>query len=316
MFFSEATLPVSIVPYDDESGIGYCLRSISRNGASLHGLRRLLGIDNIGRFTAHHASHLGRVFQQPSHWFEKTLPSIEKTRPYQRDFYGHRWFSKNNLRSQSPQVCVQCIHAKGYCRAVWDVSIANVCVEHQCYLMDYCAKCRNPLRWDRPRVDVGHCGHILSSGTFKKAPDALIKFQTFLEKKFAISNAKTDLGDAHHYLGLDALSLSGVHAIVTSFGLRSKPFQVLHSTIRTRAYRTDEWCEFVSRGLSRLSVKDVSDDGLAYVVVESMLEHMALNHDSVQDQHFAVALLESVFDKKLRAELGSPLERLSQLELL
>jgi hypothetical protein len=65
-----------------------------------------------------------------------------------------------------------------------------------------------------------------------------------------------------------------------------------------------------------LSVKDVFDDGLAYVVVESLLEHMAFNHDSVQDQHFAVALLESVFDKKLRSELGSPLERLSQLELL
>ena len=63
MHSSEAVMPISVEPYVDESGIGYCLRAISANGATLHGLRRLLEIDNIGRFTARHATALARLFQ-------------------------------------------------------------------------------------------------------------------------------------------------------------------------------------------------------------------------------------------------------------
>jgi len=120
----------------------------------------------------------------------------------------------------------------------------------------------------------------------------------------------------HDFHGLEGLSLSGVHAIVASFGFRSKPFQVLHSTIRTRAYRSGAWTEFVSQGLSRWKSMDACHASLDSLVVQSMLEHMAFNHDFVQDQKFAVSLLELIFNKRLRAELGGQLERLSQLELL
>lgn len=318
MFLSEATLPISISPISDESGLGYCLRSISRNGASLHGLRRLLGIDNVGRFTAKHASHLGRIFRQSSQWFESSLPSIEKTKPYQRDCYGHRWFSKNNLRLQAPQVCVPCLHSKGYCRAVWDVSLSTVCVEHQCYLLDFCSKCQKPLRWDRPRVDVGHCGHLLTSDAIKKAPKVLLDFQTLLERKFDLL-VNQDSRPVHaDELDWSVLTLSGMHAALVGFGCKEKPYEVLHSRIRTGAYRTEEWALFTLRGLERWSrwiTSSPLSDELSSLVSDSLLEHMAVWHDSVQDQKFAVALLERIFSKNLKIVFGSRLERLSQLEL-
>lgn len=175
MHLSEAVMPISVEPYSDESGIGYCLRAISANGATLHGLRRLVEIDNIGRFTARHAPALARLFQTSSQWLEKSLPTAERPSSPQRDWYGHRWFYRNHLRPLNPQVCIECLHMKGYCRAIWDVTLATVCTEHKCFLVDACAQCAKPLRWDRLRLDVGHCKHVLKPARSSEVPNEMLE---------------------------------------------------------------------------------------------------------------------------------------------
>ncbi len=318
MSLSEAVLPVSIEPHDDESGLGYCLRVISGNGASLHALRRLVEIDNIGRFTTKHAQSLGRVFQRSSEWLEMALPTAEKTKPYQRDYFGHRWFSRNHLRTQNPQVCIRCIHAKGYCRAIWDVSIGTVCLEHRCQLVDFCAQCRKPLRWDRPRIDVGHCGHLLKTMPETRVTLRLFNLQSFLEQKFHACFAAEASPDTCHLTLLNRLSLSGIHSVIVGFGLRRRPLEVLHATARTKTYQCKEWAEIVERGLDRLNQFETSTsmhDGLSEVIVESLLEQMVLNHESVHDQKAALTLIEQIFKRKISAEFGSQFAHLSQLEL-
>lgn len=318
MLSNEAMMPISVDPYVDESGVGYCLRAICANGATLHGLRRLVEIDNIGRFTTKNAKTLCRVLNQSVEWFEISLPTPERTKPSRRDYFGHRWFTRNHLRTQNPQVCTQCIHAKGYCRAIWDVSIATVCVEHQCRLVDSCFQCRKPLRWDRPRIDVGHCGHLMKSEPAELVASELIEFQTFLEDKFHSGNGIRRDHQSYAFSSLKTLSLSGVHSVIASFGFMKKPFEVIHSTIRTKTYGRDEWAEIILRGLIRLDQFEKfmqMNECHSEVIVESLIEHMALNHESVHDQKFALLLLDKIFKRKLNVEFSGPLQRLSQLEL-
>src|SRR5256885_5905546 len=44
--------------FDDESGLGFCLRVVTTNGGKLHLLRKMLGIGRSVRFNAVHAQKL------------------------------------------------------------------------------------------------------------------------------------------------------------------------------------------------------------------------------------------------------------------
>ena len=316
MSFNELKLPLQIERYGDESGVGYCLRAIVGNGANLHALRRLVGMRAVERFGSHHAKVLGRVFQQSADWFENTLPSVERTKPFQIDFYGHRWFSRNCLRISNPQVCVRCIHSKGYCRAIWDVSVATVCLEHQCRLSDCCGQCGQALRWDRPRIDYGHCGHLLTTALSVEVHPSLFELQEMLEWKFSTPSKRINING--HLSFLSDLSLSAIHTLILSFGLRKKPLEVLHSTVRTKAYRCAEWTAVIERALERLLLLHSGNSEpsqLSDWVSDNLLEHVALNHYSTHDQHYAVELLEKLFDIQLASGFGSRLGQLSQLKL-
>jgi TniQ len=318
MSSSEAVMPIALQAYPDESGVGFCLRSINANGATLHGLRRLVGIENIGSFTSKHAVVLARIFQAPSSWFEKALPSFERSSPYRRDLYGHRWFYRNHLRSINPQVCIECIHLKGYCRAVWDVTLATVCSEHKCYLVDLCAQCAKPLRWDRPSVDVGHCRHVLKQASRVRVTQEILDFQDVLESHFQSNDDVSALVTHFLHRELVGLSLSGLLTVVVAFGFMTKPYESVHSTVRSKSFSPAEWSRVVERALPRLQMffdSSFEPSRLAPLVIESLLENMACNHDSVVDQSFAIRSLAKLFDRKISAHWGTRFEHLSQLPL-
>lgn len=318
MHSSEAVMPIPVEPYDDESGIGYCLRAISANGANLHGLRRLVEIDNIGRFTVRHAPALARLFQTSSQWFERALPTAEKSSSPQRDWYGHRWFYRNHLRPLNPQVCVECLHMKGYCRAIWDVTLATVCVEHKCFLVDACAQCAKPLRWDRLRIDVGHCKHVLKQARSPEVPHEMLEFQAVLDDLFNHSNSPSRLVGKFFHPSMCELSLCGVLTVVVAFGVMTKPYEPIHSTIRSKTFSSQQWGKVVLRAIPRIRMlfdDSIESNILAPFVLESLLENMANRHDSGNDQMFAIRVLERLFERKIQAKFGSKLASLSQLKL-
>lgn len=318
MSSSEAVMPIALQAYPDESGVGFCLRSISANGATLHGLRRLVGIENIGCFTSKHSVVLARIFQASSSWLERALPSVERSSPYRRDLYGHRWFYRNHLRSINPQVCIECIHLNGYCKAVWDVALATVCSEHKCYLVDLCAQCAKSLRWDRPGVDVGHCRHVLKQASRVKVTQEILDFQNLLEAHFQSSDDASELVAQLMDPELIGLSLCGLLTVVVAFGFMTKPYETVHSTIRSKSFSPAEWSRVVERALPRLQIffdSSFEPSRLSPFVIESLLENMASNHDSVIDQSFAIRSLAKLFDRKISGHWGTKFEHLSQLPL-
>ena len=315
---NDLVLPVSVEPFPDESGMSFCLRSISSNDANFHQLRKLVGVDPVGRFTSSKAFEIGHLLQCDSNWLRKTLPSPEHMKPYRRDFFGHRWYSRNHLRTQNPQVCVRCIHSKGYCRAIWDVSMSLVCIEHECFLIDACPKCRKPLRWDRPRVDVGHCGHLLITPTTVPVSEILFNLQVLLEEKFHQNLSNAVLSNQNHLLFFNQLSLSGVHAFITGFGAMSRPHEPISGKFRSKTYRSEEWLEIVCRGLERITNSEngvLNEDDLSNLLLESSFVKLIQNHDCLADQKLSLDLLKRVFKKKLIPQFDGNLQHLSQLEL-
>jgi hypothetical protein len=319
MSSSDAVMPITLQSFSDESGMGYCLRLVSANGGNLHGLRRLVGIENIRCFTSQHALILGRIFQTSPSWFQKTLPSVERSTPYRCDLYGHRWYYRNHLRTLNPQVCIECLHLNGYCRAVWDVTLATVCLEHKCYLVEVCTQCAESLRWDRPSLDVGHCRHVLRNAPNVKVTEVMLGFQCLLEKKFHFQDDASTLVNHHLHPDLAGLSLSGLLTVIVAFGFMVKPYEPVHSTIRSKSFSPVIWSGIVERAIQRIQMlldNSFSPARLAPLIVESLLENMACNHDSVVDQTFAIKTLETIFDREISTNWGTKYEHLSQLPLL
>jgi hypothetical protein len=315
---SDVVLPISLLPFEDESGLGYCLRAIAQNGANLHSLRKLLDIQPLKQITSTNAPVLSRLFGCDKDWLEKLLPSAERTKPYRRDFNGHRWYSRNHLRMQRPQICSRCIHTNGYCKAIWEVSMGLVCIEHSCLLIDSCTKCKQPLRWDRPRIDVGHCGHILTTPADFEIPTTLINLQLHIEKKFNAAHDSEIKTDNKSSSFLDRLSLSGLHAFITAFGAKSRPYETTPTSIRSQVFRCEQWFEIICRGLDRIEKSElglISNDELSHLIVESMLIKLVHNHEPTTDQRLAIELLSKFFDRKVTSNFYGKLRHLSQLEL-
>jgi hypothetical protein len=207
---------------------------------------------------------------------------------------------------------------KGYSRAIWDVTLATVCVEHKCFLVDACAQCAKTLRWDRLRIDVGHCKHVLKQVGGSEVKLEMLEFQAVLEDLFHHPNIRSRLVGDFFHPSLVALSLCGLLTVVVAFGVMTKSYEPIHSTVRSKTYSPQHWTNVVQRAIPRIRMMfddSIARDVLRSVVLESLLENMAHSHDSEHDQMFAIGVLERLFDREIHAKFGSKLARVSQLNL-
>lgn len=223
-FSFETELPVKCNPYPGESGYGFCLRAIQRNGANLHALRRILNLPEVQALNNSHAYALSNIFGVSSPWLTSALKekSHGKIRP--QGFWGHTIYLPTHLRWAKPQVCPLCVHRNGYCKAIWDVTLSTVCLEHGCLLVDSCTQCGQPLRWNRPSVDVGHCKHYIQAPTQNSdIPSDAFDVQAFLERKFSaqidgLEGTQLSRRPTPHLL--ESSSFGSALVYLTAFGAR------------------------------------------------------------------------------------------------
>lgn len=250
MYFSDAKLPVSLDPYTDESGLGYCLRSMSRNGSNLTALRRLLNIKMTAPITKEHAAPLSYLFQTSESWLAHALPGKLNSKHAYRDYRGHQFLAPNHLRINNPQVCATCIRVNGYCKAQWDLSLAMVCLEHRCFLTDQCQICSRKFRWERPSVDIAFCGHYIQSPASRVISNDILDFQNFVYQKFNDGGAAiaTNLPEWVH-----GVSLSGLLLFVCAFGMVKGSSQTKGTSLILRNLSAYAWEPIVSRAIERIS---------------------------------------------------------------
>ncbi len=295
----EGPLPLQPDPLPCESGIGYCLRAAHANGGNLHALRRLIGIGAGAQLSRVHARALAAMLQVSASWLEELLPDKHGLAPRTRRYGGHVFFVHNHLRFRRPQVCPHCIRQRRFCSALWDISLGSVCLEHDCTLIDLCQTCGQAIRWDRPSVDVGHCGHYIQpSFRSGSVTPELMAWQRLLEAIFRKEPGHVPPDHLQWAGTFRDLSLGGVLTLTSAFGCIERPFMTIHTGQSSRSNSPGQWQTVVLRAIDRLGMlqsKTVGDQALAAVVAQPTLMRLLQAPQGSADQQIALTLLEQLF---------------------
>lgn len=318
MYLTEYGLPLRFDPFPDESGLGYCLRVLSRNGTDFHGLRRLLRISEATPFNRSHALEMAKFFQVSIPWLQDAFPESHKVRKGARSFFSHQVFAHNHLRIHSPQVCVRCIHRYGYCRGAWELSLGSVCSEHRCTLTICCQECGQALRWDRPSIDVGHCGHYIKPGADQKTvTDELLDWQNFVNRKFLLDGNFVCENSPSWQRILQPMTLGGMFIVVTAFGCIENALTPLHSGISVKNLNPSDWQAITQRAIQRLNSIEGggSSQNLSGLVAQPLLLRLLQAHMDTADQQTVLSLLLKVFNVEVDRHLLGKFPHLGQQRL-
>jgi hypothetical protein len=312
------SLPVRCAAQQDESGMGFLLRCATANGLSLHGLRDLAGFSSPRVFWRSDAWQFARLLETPEAEMEGLL--IDKGKYTGEPAYrlqGQMFYRTELLRLKRPQICVDCIHRTGYCKAVWDCRLYAVCHIHRKPMVDRCGACSAPLRWYRPAVDVCQCG------AYFRAPGdhcvgqrgEEVRVATWIAEYFA--ECKPDFSDAQGLPDwMSALSLDGLCTLIRAMGsLVAGHQRVLRS--RQADEPVEFWMDVCVRAVQRLTAyaRSVDPAELAPLVWEGALEGWALAFVAQADQQVALQLLREICGVEIMAHFGSQRSALCQMRL-
>lgn len=177
--------------------------------------------------------------------------------------------------------------------------MSTVCLQHRCTLVDRCQKCRKLLRWDRPSVDVGHCGHYIEPiKNEHPAASELCRFQAMLERtagerRQLHSPARGDWDDL-----LLEMTIGGACMLVAAFGSIEEPLNAVHSCQASRRKDCEHWQTIVLRGLRRLREyvnSEVTESNLSDVVAQPFITRLLSRESDTRDMQIALGVLERQF---------------------
>lgn len=312
------SLPVRCTEQPAESGMGFLLRSATANGLSLHQLRELAAISSP-RFLWHSdARPLARVLDVPLVELEALL--IDKGR-YMGEaacrIRGHVFLRSDLLRLRSPQICVECVHMNGYCRAPWDCRLYTVCHLHGKPMVERCGSCGAPLRWYRPGVDVCQCGaYLRRKRTEDRDPSDLAItvaawIAEFFEGRSLNLNRESSLPS-----WMTAFSLDGLCTLIRAMGSKERGDQTILVSQQAKE-PIEYWQAVCARAVDRLHQLASWDDPaeLAAWVWEGGLEGWALASVCQADQQVARKLIREILKAEIVAYFGSQRAVLSQMQL-
>ncbi|WP_158945314.1 helix-turn-helix domain-containing protein [Granulicella sp. S190] len=66
-----------------------------------------------------------------------------------------------DLQFQQKKVCPECVKAKGFIEAHFDLAVMIACPVHGKLLLTHCSQCSAEIRWERPGLLKCHCGAAL-----------------------------------------------------------------------------------------------------------------------------------------------------------
>ena len=244
-----------LTPFENESAMGFCLRTAEANLVNLHWLRRAVGLSETNQFTSKQVPRLAWTLQCQQQWLADAVGQNKLADGIQEiQWHGHQIYSAGHLRKTWPQVCPKCIHVFGYCNRLWDLSPVTVCPIHCCPLIDRCLNCKAKLGWDRPGIAICCCKYSITKKnseepSLKSSKVVLAKLLATAVRGENLDRYVQELGLPKFFIGL---SLGGVLGILDAFGRQEQEFKVQSASSLIRARPTDDWSEIVDRALIRL----------------------------------------------------------------
>jgi hypothetical protein len=288
---SDIQLPIVLEAQHAESAMGYVLRCAHANGTNLHGLRRAIGMPEVGLFTGSHIRSLAWLLQCPESWLATGLGSIHKEDGVSTmHCWGQKFYFTNHVRRQWPQLCPECVHHDGYCHQVWDLSVATACVRHKRRLIDECSYCHARLRWDRPSVDICQCGYGFKPDIRPIQMDEVEQaFASLLDELISNDSGISLSNFTALPIFLRNMPLSGVVMLIEVLGRLEREHQVVHMSRRAKSLRTYEWDDMVTRALSRLPLLEYVNLQTRLLIDQVALERLI--HRSTNQVELQVASL-------------------------
>lgn len=158
------SLPIGKFPAAGESGMSWVLRVATANLVSMSWLRSRLAVLQPRPFNAEDSLKLAAVLAADPSELRARLPIYGRVgRTPAILYFGQTTLIAPCLRFRRPQVCPTCLHCFGYCPGAWDYSCHAVCPIHHVPMVEQCVRCKHPLTWDRPSIDVCKCGAYIES---------------------------------------------------------------------------------------------------------------------------------------------------------
>lgn len=287
-------LPLDLSPHDDESGVGVCLRVAVANGFNLHWLRRETGFRESNVIDGRGATMLASVLQIDSNWLLHRLVTAHRDKSGNSwGFGGHLLYARCHVRRARPQVCPECVHQFGYCRAEWDFSLVTACSLHETPLVDWCRHCRSTLRWDRPGIAQCFCRMPISSCNERIYPledrvsflvSARVRGEPILDlvRELKLPEFLTDL------------SLDGVLSLLHAMGAMRNSLSTSNSRIENLERETRYWRECSCRAIERLQAVCAGISFKEVSVNVPILRRMLRRSESMADRSLALKILQSM----------------------
>ncbi|TAL90068.1 MAG: hypothetical protein EPN62_14470 [Candidimonas sp.] len=151
--------------FPDESGNGYALRMLGRNGLAFSDLASVVASPGHRYLPAGASGRIAYLFGSRTGEVLHAIPQVYQERGrLKTSFMGHVIGRPYHMRHTRPQFCPRCLGEKGRALALWDISLVTACPEHGCLLQDACQRCDRKLSWRRPALRACYCDFDLADG--------------------------------------------------------------------------------------------------------------------------------------------------------
>jgi len=247
-------LPVAVPPNDDESGLSYVMRALHANGLSLDRVQEWLGIKSWFSLNRQEISLVAWHLGVSPDWLRWRL-LITKSSGSLVSFHllGCKFVAASLRQTSIAALCPECVRSNGFSRPSWLLKCVVVCAEHGYLISEDCVKCRRPISWLRPGMDVCTCGRYLIRASGQHvANDQLLCWVRWIEWRLGIYNGAEGARFAKLIPNvLNAMSLDGAMRLVIAFGILDGPLQSV-GVATWRRLNNQGVIDVIKRGLSRL----------------------------------------------------------------
>lgn len=286
------SVPMPVHPRAEESGLGLCLRTLARSRLSLNWMRHQLQLNPQRMPNEAQMPALAGILAVDEAFILQRTVRQEYASAHRWRCGPHKGLLCSHVRVWRPQVCPRCVRETGFCWWQWDFALSTVCALHHCGLVDSCSACREPLRWDRPDVDLCRCKRPLIPGNEGAGEEARALCEI---ADAAVHGENLAPWLARHDLPafMSGLSLAGLTALIQAFGDLPSAYYPSRASVCTRSQSTAYWETVVSRAVTRLRAWSRGCD-VEPLVNFAVIRRMARDGSSSTDAAIAASLLRNV----------------------
>lgn len=215
-------LPVRVELAPGESGLGFALRALRANGVAFERGMEWLGLERHKPVDREAIRRVAWALNVDADALAQRIVTLDSGRQGWVRLAGQRVRRHIASTRYYAKLCPQCVRERGITRVSWLLRATVGCPLHGYSLIRSCKRCGQGISWDRPDVDICHCGHPFKAMDGPKPLEARVQaWLCWLESAVCqfgqpATNpvARAELPDA-----LTHLSIDGAFRIIEAAGL-------------------------------------------------------------------------------------------------